>query len=144
MLNKVDHLADKEKMLPFIDSIKDKYRFHDIIPISAKNGYQTDQLESQLKVLIPKSPFMFPSDQITNRSERFIVAEIIREKLVRLLGEELPYETAVEIEAYKQDGGMLFINALILVERKGQKKIRSSWTSCTRRYCKQKVSLILC
>jgi len=86
-------------------------------------GHNLDALETAIKRRLPENPHFFPEDQVTDRSERFLAAELVREKVMRQLGEELPYEITVEIESFKREGKLLTIDALILVERDGQKKI---------------------
>ncbi|MFK7161111.1 GTPase Era [Marinospirillum sp. MEB164] len=123
VINKVDWLEDKNSLLPFIEEVSQKYAFHSIFPISAKQGTQVDELVASLEAQLPEAPFFFPEDQVTDRSARFLAAELIREKIMRQLGEELPYAVTVEIERFKQEGPTLHIHGLILVERDGQKKI---------------------
>ncbi len=123
-LNKIDNLPNRESLLPIIDGLSKKMSFKDIIPGAALKGLQLDNLKTILLNLMPESPPMFPEDYITDRSERFLAAEIIREKLMRSLGDELPYSATVEIELFKvNEKEILEIYALILVERKGQKRI---------------------
>lgn len=123
VINKVDKVADKKKLLPFMEEVAQRLDFADVIPISAKSGDQVDVLDDAIQKFMPESPFYYSKDQITNRSERFIAAEIIREKLIRLTGDELPYATAVEIENFTEEKKIYRIAALIWVEREGQKKI---------------------
>jgi GTPase len=123
LINKVDQVSDKDQLLPYIQKISEKYNFKNILPISAMKGDNLPQLESYLLELLPHGPAVFEEDQFTDRSTRFLVAEIIREKLVRELGNELPYQTTVEIERYKDEEKITRIHALILVETKGQKVI---------------------
>ena len=123
-INKVDQLKDKEALLPELESLSQKHDFKQIIPGSALKGKQVDALKQYLTANVPEGEFIFPEDYYTDRSERFLAAEIIREKLIRQLGDELPYSITVEIEQFKQDDkGLLRINGLILVERVGQKSI---------------------
>jgi GTP-binding protein Era len=122
-INKVDLLADKEQLLPHIQTLAKKADFVAILPISALGSHNLEALEEQIVGLLPPAQHLFPEDQITDRSQRFIAAEIVREKIMRQLGDELPYATAVEIEEFKQVGAILHISALILVERNGQKQI---------------------
>ncbi|OZG70617.1 GTPase Era [Hahella sp. CCB-MM4] len=122
-INKVDRLEDKNRLLPFIERLNSECDFSHIIPISAERGTNVDKLEEVIGEALPESIHFYPEDQITDRSERFLAMEIVREKVMRQLGEEIPYEVAVEIEQFKQEGKLLRINALILVEREGQKKI---------------------
>jgi GTP-binding protein Era len=94
-----------------------------IVPISALHGTNLEVLVESIREKIPEGMHFFPEDQITDRSERFLAAEIVREKITRQLGAELPYEVAVEVEEWRREGAVLHISALILVEREGQKKI---------------------
>jgi len=123
LVNKVDQVADKDQLLPYIKKVSEKYDFKNVLPISAMKGDNLPQLEKNILELLPKAPAVFEEDQFTDRSTRFLVAEIIREKLVRELGNELPYQTTVEIERYKDEEKITRIHALILVETKGQKVI---------------------
>ena len=122
-INKVDWLEDKKALLPFIEEISQKREFDQIIPISALQGNQVDELVKAAHERLPEGPHFFPEDQITDRSSRFLASELVREKIMRQLGEELPYSATVEIEKFEQKGHVLHIHALILVEREGQKKI---------------------
>jgi len=123
LVNKVDRVSDKDQLLPFISDISKKYDFANVIPISATQGDNVQQLEDYILTRLPEAPPFFQQDEYTDRSTRFLVAEIIREKLVRELGNELPYQTTVEIEQYKDEEKITRIHALILVETKGQKII---------------------
>ncbi len=123
LVNKVDKVEDKDQLLPYLDEVSRKFAFHKVIPVSAKRGDNLAELEQELIQLLPENPPFFQDDEFTDRSTRFLVAEIIREKLIRELGKELPYQTTVEIERYKDEEKITRINALILVETKGQKKI---------------------
>ncbi|MET1254752.1 GTPase Era [Aliikangiella maris] len=123
-INKVDKIKDKEALLPYLQQLSTKYAFQQIIPGSALKNNQVDALKNYLLDAMPEGDFVFPEDYYTDRSERFLTAEIIREKLIRQLGDELPYSITVEIEQFKMDEkGLLRINGLILVERSGQKSI---------------------
>lgn len=122
-INKVDWLEDKGSLLPFIEEISKKRVFDLIIPISAKQGAQVEELVREAEQRLPEGDHFYPEDQVTDRSSRFLAAELVREKIMRQLGEELPYSATVEIEKFKQEGHVLHIHALILVERDGQKKI---------------------
>ncbi|MBU6953723.1 MULTISPECIES: GTPase Era [unclassified Hahella] len=122
-INKVDKLENKDDLLPFIDKVQKMCEFQHIIPLSALRGLNIDRLETVINEMLPQGIHFFPEDQITDRSERFMAVEIIREKVMRQLGNEVPYEIAVEIEQFKREGALLRISALILVEREGQKKI---------------------
>jgi GTP-binding protein Era len=123
VVNKVDKLADKDPLLPFLQQVGTKRNFHNIIPLSALKGDNIDTLEHCILAELPENPAVFSEDEYTDRSVRFLVAEIIREKLVRELGQELPYQTTVEIESYKDKENITEVHAVILVEAKGQKAI---------------------
>ena len=122
-VNKVDQIEDKETLLPHLQSLSEKLNVAEIVPMSALRNTNLDRLEQLIIERLPQGIHMYPEDQITDRSSRFMAAEIVREKITRQLGDELPYEMAVEIEEFKQEGNLLNISALILVERDGQKKI---------------------
>jgi len=122
-VNKVDTVDDKSTLLPFMQSVSEKYSFDEIVPLSALNSHNLETLEEQIHTRLPKSIHFFPEDQITNRSERFLAAEIVREKIMRQLGDELPYQVTVEIEEFRAEGRVTHIGAVILVERAGQKGI---------------------
>lgn len=122
-VNKVDQIEDKETLLPHLQKLAEKIEIAEIVPLSALRNTNLDRLEQLIVERLPEGMHMFPDDQITDRSSRFMAAEIVREKITRQLGDELPYEMAVEIEEFKQEGNLLNISALILVERDGQKKI---------------------
>ncbi|MDF1690982.1 MAG: GTPase Era [Zhongshania sp.] len=123
VINKVDRLDDKGQLLPLITNLQSKYKFADVVPVSALQGHNREELEKVIARFLPESTHMFPEDQITNRSERFLAAELVREKIMRQLGEEIPYSMTVEIEEFTESPRLLEISALILVERDGQKKI---------------------
>ena len=122
-LNKVDMIDDKTELLPHLEFLASKVNASALIPLSALKKTNLNELEEKIKSFIPEQPHIFPEDQITDRSERFLVAEIVREKITRQLGAEVPYQVTVEIERFRVDGKITFIDALILVERDGQKKI---------------------
>jgi len=122
-VNKVDQVKDKEKLLPFMQEVSARFAFTAVVPISAKQGQQLDELERCIATQLPESEPLYPEDQITDRSVRFLAAEIIREKLVRLLGDELPYASSVEIEKFDEDNTLAKIYAIIWVERDNQKAI---------------------
>ena len=123
VVNKVDLLEDKAVLLPHLKVLADKGEFAAIVPLSALRQHNVAELEREILPYLPQSEHFYPEDQITDRSMRFLAAEMVREKIMRQLGEELPYAVAVEIEEFSQEGEVLHISALILVERKGQKKI---------------------
>ena len=124
VINKIDNVQDKETLLPHLQKISALYDFQQVIPISASKGDNVDKIRQLCLQSLPEGEFWFPEDYITDRSSRFMASEIIREKLMRFTGDELPYSTTVEIEQFKQDNkGVLHINALILIERKSQKRM---------------------
>lgn len=123
VLNKIDLLKNKAELLPIIDKLKSKFQFAHIVPISAMDKENIQSLETEITRLLPEGPQLFPEDQVTDRSLRFQAAEIIREKLIQVTEEELPYATTVEIEQFKEEEKLVEINAIIWVERQGQKVI---------------------
>ncbi len=122
-VNKVDKVKDKDAILTFFAKAQSRFPFEHLVPISALKRTNLDVLESLVMALLPESDLIYPEDQITDRPERFLVAEIIREKLTRRLGAELPYELTVEIELYQELEGITKIYAIIWVERTSQKNI---------------------
>jgi len=122
-VNKMDRLEDKADMLPHLQWLQEQLPEATLIPISAQHGHNLEALEELVAERLPEGEHFFPEDQITDRSSRFLAAELIREKIMRQLGAELPYQVAVEIEEFKYENGVLHIHGLILVERDGQKKI---------------------
>lgn len=122
-INKVDEIDDKEALLPHLQALTQRVNVAEVVPISALRGHNLDRLEEVVVSYLPEGQHFFPEDQITDRSSRFIAAEMVREKITRQLGDELPYQMNVEIEEFNYEGNCLHISALILVESKGQKKI---------------------
>ncbi|TRW92112.1 GTPase Era [Candidatus Methylobacter oryzae] len=122
-VNKVDKVADKEAILTFFNEAQHRFPFKHLIPISALKGTNLDELESLIMQLLPERDLIYPEDQVTDRSERFLAAEIVREKLTRRLGAELPYALTVEIERYEEKPHITKIYAIIWVERLTQKNI---------------------
>ncbi len=122
-INKVDKLENRELMLPHLETLAAKREFAEIIPLSALRETNLEPLQEAVGRFLPQSVHFYPDDQITDRSQRFMASEMVREKITRQLGAELPYSVAVEIEEFKQQGKTLHISALILVEREGQRKI---------------------
>lgn len=122
-VNKVDKVVDKDKLLPSIQALSEKYPFEEIIPISAKTGIGVDALEKKIKTYIPEGPHLFDDEQLTNRPVKFLCAELVREKIFRLCGQELPYSTTVDIESYKDEGALIRIHALILVDKENHKRM---------------------
>lgn len=122
-INKVDKLEKRELMLPHLETLAAKREFAEIIPLSALRETNLEPLEEAVGRFLPQSVHFYPDDQITDRSQRFMASEMVREKITRQLGAEVPYSVAVEIEEFKQQGKTLHVSALILVERDGQRKI---------------------
>lgn len=125
LVNKVDNVKDKNDVMQHLQTMTEKMDFVDVVPISAKSGSNVDFVQKLVRQHLPKAVHHFPEEYVTDRSQRFMASEIIREKLMRFTGEELPYSVTVEIERFdynpKMDG--FHINGLILVERLGQKKM---------------------
>jgi len=122
-VNKIDQLDRRETLLPHLQALAEKFPFREIIPLSARKGDGVTALVSCIEVLLPESPPWYPEDQVTDRPVRFLAAELVREKLFRRLGRELPYGLTVEIEQYRSEPGLTHIHALIWVERESQKTI---------------------
>ncbi|MGB4499308.1 MAG: GTPase Era [Methylococcaceae bacterium] len=122
-VNKVDRIEDKDRVLEFFAAAQERYPFEAILPISALKRIHLEELESEIMSLLPEGDLIYPADQITDRPERFLVGEIIREKLMRRLGAELPYELTVEIERYEELENLSKIYAIIWIERISQKSI---------------------
>ena len=122
-VNKVDKVKDKDAILAFFAEARHRFPFEHLIPISALKRTNLDQLESLIMTMLPESDLIYPEDQVTDRPERFLAAEIVREKLTRRLGDELPYSLTVEIERYEELPGITKIYAIIWVERLTQKNI---------------------
>jgi len=123
IVNKVDRVHDKPRLLPFIEELSRRADFKAIVPVSAEKRDNLGKLPELIERLLPESPPLFPTDQVTDRSERFLAAEIIREKLTWRLREELPYGLTVEIERFEEEGDRVLIGAVVWVERTGQKAI---------------------
>ena len=122
-VNKVDKVKDKDEILAFFAEAQHKFPFEHLVPISALKRTNLDELESLIMQLLPEQNLIYPEDQITDRPERFLAAEIIREKLTRRLGDEVPYALTVEMERYEEHENLTKIYAIIWVERLGQKTI---------------------
>ena len=123
VVNKTDLLKDRTALLPFLAEVAADHDYVAIIPVSAAKGRQTEDLLSEAKKHLPNDGLMFPEDDLTDKSERFLASEYIREKVFRLLGDELPYATAVEIEKFETEGDLRRIFAAIVVDREGHKAI---------------------
>lgn len=124
VVNKVDTVPRKEQLLPFLKDLSEKHEFAAIVPLSAQRARNLDALRGEIESRLPETDaFLYPEEQVTDRSERFLAAELVREQLMEVLGQEVPYSAAVEIESFEQADGLTRINALIWVERPGQKAI---------------------
>jgi GTP-binding protein Era len=124
VVNKTDNISDKDELLPHLQKLGEMHEFRDIVPISASKGHGVDTISELCLNALPEGAFWFDEDQVTDRSSRFMASEIIREKLIRFTGDELPYSITVEIEQFKMDEkGIIHINALVLVERDSQKRM---------------------
>jgi len=123
VVNKIDTLANKKELLPLIDELSAQYDFVEILPVSALSGTNVEMLEQKITPLLPENEHVYPDDQVTDRSMRFLASEIIREKLIRELGQELPYTSTVNIDKYVEDPDIVHIHATIYVESAGQKAI---------------------
>jgi GTP-binding protein Era len=122
-VNKVDQIEEKEILLPHLQRLLDTLNVQDVVPVSALHNQNLDRLLAVIQHHLPENDFFFPEDQLTDKSSRFLAAELIREKITRQLGDELPYQMTVEIERFKEEEKIIHIDALILVEREGQKRI---------------------
>ena len=122
-INKVDNIKDKEALFPYLEEVAKKYPFDEILPISASKGTNVKRILELAAESLPENPFFFPEDYVTDRSQRFMASEIVREKLMRFLGDELPYSVTVEIERFKWEEKHYHIAALVLVERDSQKRM---------------------
>lgn len=121
--NKIDLAKDAERMMPFLDAVSKERTFHAIVPVSAKSGKNVDELLRVIREALPVAPAMYPEDQLTDRDERFFASELVREKLFRELGEELPYSCEVAIDSFKEEGALRRIEATIWVDRESHKPI---------------------
>ncbi len=123
VVNKVDTLTDKAVLLPYLETLNQKRHFSEVIPLSALRGHNLSTLHDIVGRYLPYAPPMYAEDQITDRSQRFLAAEMIREKIMRQMGDEVPYDLMVQIDQFKIEGRLYRIDATILVERDGQKAI---------------------
>ena len=122
VINKVDLMADKSELLPFIERLAAEFKFAAIVPVSARQDKQLDTLLEAIRTYLPRGEPIYAADEITDRNERFLAAEILREKIFRFTGEELPYSVSVVIEQFKQeDSGLRRIHAAILVDKDAHK-----------------------
>mgnify|MGYP001813483990 FL=1 len=123
LINKVDRLKDKSRLLPLLEASAGMHRFDEIIPLSALQGENVDALSERLLHYLPESPQLFPAEQTTDRSDRFYISEVIREKLFRSLHHELPYALAVEVKQLAFEDGLVKADAIVWVEKQSQKGI---------------------
>ena len=123
VVNKVDLYKDKEELLPHLQWLSSQLDFQQIIPLSAEKGTNVQSLRELVQKQLPPCEFFFPEEYVTDRSSRFMASEIVREKLMRFLGDELPYAVTVEIERFKWEEKHYHIAALVLVERDTQKQM---------------------
>jgi GTP-binding protein Era len=123
VINKADRVKDKAALMPFAQQVASKFNFAAIVPVSAKLRFQLENLEGEIARHLPENSPIFGADDITDRSEKFLAAEIVREKLFRLVGDELPYTSTVMIEQFEQEGDLRRVFAAILVERDTQKSM---------------------
>jgi GTP-binding protein Era len=123
VVNKVDKLEDRAELIPHIQALQERLSPAAIVPVSALRNTNLAELEKVLAEKLPHAEHVFPADQITDKSSRFLAAELVREKIMRQLGAELPYQVTVDIEEFREEKGIIHISALILVERDGQKRI---------------------
>ncbi len=123
VVNQVDRIKDKTTLLPYLQTVTEGREFAGVVPLSALKRKGLEQLVSTVLPLVPVQDALYGEDEITDKSQRFLAGELVREQLMRQLGNELPYATTVEIESFTVDGTMLRIGAVIWVEREGQKAI---------------------
>lgn len=123
VVNKLDKAKDRAALSAFIDEVRAEFQFAGVEVVSAKHGQRLTELLDQVRPYLPESVPLYPDDMITDKSQRFLAGEIVREKLFRYLGEELPYEMNVEVESFQVDGALLRIHVAVLVDKEGQKPI---------------------
>jgi GTP-binding protein Era len=117
VINKADRVKDKARLMPFAQDVAAKHAFVAVVPVSSTQRFQLDRLQEEIKTLLPENQPIFAADDITDRSEKFLAAELVREKLFRFVGDELPYTSTVLIEQFEQEGNLRRVFAAILVER---------------------------
>jgi GTP-binding protein Era len=121
VINKIDEVADKGQLFDFAERIAKDFKFADIVPVSAKFGKKTEELRETLRSFLPTGGLIYDAEDVTDRSERFLASEILREKVFRFTGEELPYSVSVVIEEFKMDKKLRRISAAILVDKEAHK-----------------------
>jgi len=123
VVNKADLLDNKAALLPYIEARAKEFAYAAVVPISAKRNLHLEEMLAAIRAHLPEQPAIYAEDELTDRNERFLAAELLREKVFRLLGDELPYSMTVEIEKFEQEGGLRRIHAAIIVDKEGQKPI---------------------
>ncbi len=123
VVNKIDKVKDKKPILPYLKKLSGKMNFKEIIPISALSRNSLRPLEQCIKDLLPECPFQYPDDQVTDKTQCFFAAEFVREKLIKRLGDELPYSLTVTIDSFVEKEKIIHIDAIIWVATRGQKAI---------------------
>ena len=123
VVNKIDLLSNPNELFPILKNFQDRFPDATMIPLSAQKEENLEALKKEIKSWLPESPFYYPEDQITDRSQRFLIAEIIREKIMRQLGKEIPYQTAVVLDTISTESSHVKIDASIFVDKNSQKKI---------------------
>ena len=123
VVNKIDHAKDKAALMAYLQDVAATHAFAEIVPVSAKNGHNLDELLKVLRAHLPGNPPLFDEDDVTDQTERQLAAELIRERVFRLCGEEIPYAVAVQIDKFEEEGRLRRIFATILVDRDGHKAI---------------------
>ncbi len=121
VINKIDRSKDKRRLLPFIARVSTEFDFAQVVPVSAAAGTQVERLLDAVKPYLPERPALYREDEVTDRPERFLAAELLREKLFRLLGEELPYAATVVVEKFETQAGLRRIYAAIVVDKPNHK-----------------------
>lgn len=122
-VNKVDTVADKSRLLPYLSELGARAQFTELVPLSGRRGINVEALERALLTRLPRAPDLFAAEQLTDRNERFFAAELLRERLLCHLGAEVPHRLTVVIDGFSSQGGLTRIDATIWVERNGQKRI---------------------
>lgn len=121
VINKIDEIADKGQLFSFAERVSQDFKFADVIPVSAKLGKKVPELRETLRDYLPEGELIYAADDVTDHSERFLASEILREKVFRFTGDELPYSTSVVIEQFKMEGKLRRIHAAILVDKEVHK-----------------------
>jgi GTP-binding protein Era len=122
-INKLDNLKDKRVLLPILEQMQTRHDFQAMIPLAAKTGKHVDVLQDGLKSCLPASPYLYDSEQVTDRNLRFMCSELLREKIFRQCGDELPYATNVMIESYQEEENLVRIHAMIWVDKENHKRM---------------------